>query len=92
MPDCRRWYLAGGALDAGYGVLVGVLMLSTVLNISYLLPIPIRAFFSVDRSSSAGITEAPPACLIAIVVTAAMCLVLFFYPAPILQLVAPLLH
>jgi multicomponent Na+:H+ antiporter subunit D len=87
-----KWYLAVGALDAGYGVLVGVLMLSTVLNIAYLLPIPIRAFFSVDRSSSAGITEAPPACLIAIVVTAAMCLVLFFYPAPILQLVAPLLH
>ena len=87
-----KWYLAVGALDAGYGVLVGVLMLSTVLNIAYLLPIPIRAFFSVDRSASAGITEAPPTCLIAIVVTAAMCLVLFFYPAPILQLVAPLLH
>jgi len=87
-----KWYLAVGALDAGYGVLVGVLMLSTVLNIAYLLPIPIRAFFSVDRSAPAGITEAPATCLIAIVVTAAMCLVLFFYPAPILQLVAPLLH
>ena len=67
-------------------------MVSMNLAVLNLLPIPIRAFFSVDRSSSAGITEAPPACLIAIVVTAAMCLVLFFYPAPILQLVAPLLH
>ena len=87
-----KWYLAFGALDAGYGVLVGVLMLSTLLNIAYLLPIPIRAFFRVDRSAPAGITEAPAACLIAIVVTATMCLVLFFYPAPILQLVAPLLR
>ena len=87
-----KWYLAFGALDAGYGVLVGVLMLSTLLNIAYLLPIPIRAFFSVDRSTAAGITEAPMACLIAIGVTTIICLVLFFYPAPILQLVGPLVR
>ncbi|HCF72510.1 MAG: proton-conducting transporter membrane subunit [Arenicellales bacterium] len=87
-----KWYLAFGALDAGYGVLVGVLMLSTLLNIAYLLPIPIRAFFSVDRSTTAGITEAPVACLIAIGVTTTVCLVLFFYPAPILQLVGPLVR
>ena len=87
-----KWYLAFGAVDAGYGVLVGVLMLSTLLNIAYLLPIPVRAFFSVDRNAATGITEAPVACLIAIVVTTAMCLVLFFYPAPILQLITPLVR
>jgi multicomponent Na+:H+ antiporter subunit D len=87
-----KWYLSMGALDAGYGVLVGVLMLSTLLNIAYLLPIPLRAFFKVDRDAPAGITEAPAACLIAIGVTTTLCLVLFFYPTPILQLIAPLLR
>ncbi|MBE29696.1 MAG: cation:proton antiporter [Acidiferrobacteraceae bacterium] len=87
-----KWYLSMGALDAGYGVLVGVLMLSTLLNIAYLLPIPLRAFFKVDRDAPAGITEAPAACLIAIGVTTTLCLVLFFYPTSILQLIAPLLR
>ena len=41
-----KWYLSLGALDAGYTVIVGVLMVSTLLNIAYLLPIPIRAFFA----------------------------------------------
>ena len=85
-----KWYLAFGALDAGYGVLVGVLMLSTLLNIAYLLPIPIRAFFSVDRSTATGITEAPVACLIAIGVTTTVCLVLFFYASEIQALLAPM--
>ena len=87
-----KWYLALGALDAGYGILVGVLMLSTLLNIAYLLPIPLRAFFRGNRSTATGITEAPAACLIAIGVTTTICLLLFFYPAPILQLVGPLVR
>ena len=80
-----KWYLALGSLDGNYAVFVGVLMLSTLLNIAYLLPIPIRAFFSGDRGAVV-IGEAPAACLIAIAVTATMCLILFFYPSPVLQL------
>ncbi|MBS25293.1 MAG: cation:proton antiporter [Gammaproteobacteria bacterium] len=87
-----KWYIAFGALDAGYGALVGVLMLSTLLNIAYLLPIPIRAFFSTDRPSRVGINEAPVACLIAIVLTTTMCIALFFYPAPILRLIGSLVR
>ena len=80
-----KWYLALGSLDGNYAVFVGVLMLSTLLNIAYLLPIPIRAFFAGDRGAVV-IGEAPVACLIAMAVTTTMCLLLFFYPAPILQL------
>lgn len=40
-----KWYLFVGALDAGQLVFVVVLMVSSLLNIAYLLPIPIRAFF-----------------------------------------------
>ena len=80
-----------GSLDAGYSVLVGVLMLSTVLNIAYLLPIPVRAFFGGERNTgSDDITEAPMACLIAIGVTTVMCLALFVFPHTIYQLAAML--
>ncbi|MEC8990034.1 MAG: monovalent cation/H+ antiporter subunit D family protein [Candidatus Latescibacterota bacterium] len=40
-----KWYLALGAVDAGQLVFVAVLMISSLLNIMYLIPIPIRAFF-----------------------------------------------
>ena len=82
-----KWYLALGALDAGYSVLVGVLMLSTLLNIAYLIPLPVRAFFRGEPNAPTGtITEAPAACLLAIGVTTVMCLVLFFYPEPVYRL------
>ena len=83
-----KWYLALGAIDAGYVVLVGVLMVSTLLNIAYLIPVPIRAF--VGKADDAGgdiqIREAPIACLLAMGVTVAGCVALFFNPTWIVQL------
>ena len=87
-----KWYLAAGALDAGYGILVGVLMLSTLLNIAYLLPIPIRAFFRSAGESSAGLKEAPLPCLLAIGATTLLCVVLFFYPESLYQVAQLLLQ
>ena len=82
-----KWYLALGSLDAGYSILVGVLMVSTLLNIAYLLPISVRAFFYKEPSAPAsGIIEAPTPCLVAIGVTTAMCLLLFFFPDPVYRL------
>ncbi len=47
-----KWFLGLGALEAGQMFLVGVLMVSSLLNVAYLLPIPLRAFFSPpDRAS-----------------------------------------
>ena len=40
-----KWFLALGALDAGYQFAVAVFMLSSLLNVAYLLPIVSRAFF-----------------------------------------------
>jgi NADH:ubiquinone oxidoreductase subunit 5 (subunit L)/multisubunit Na+/H+ antiporter MnhA subunit len=40
-----KWYLALGAADAGYIVIVAVLMISSLLNVAYLLPVVGRAFF-----------------------------------------------
>lgn len=82
-----KWYLALGALDAGQLVIVGVLMISSLLNIAYLLPIPLKAFFGKPPGKAArGIKEAPLACLIAIGLTAFGCLVLFFLADPLFAL------
>jgi len=87
-----KWYLSVGALDAGYGVLVGVLMLSTLLNIAYLLPIPIRAFFARGTGQAEQCREAPLPCLVAIGFTTIACVVLFFFPEPIYRLASMLVQ
>jgi len=83
--------IAGGSLDTGTIIWASVLMLSTLLNIAYLLPIPLRAFFKPDPSLAPGekatLQEAPPACLWAIVLTAFTCLLLFVYPQPLTELI-----
>ena len=76
-----KWYLMLGTLEAKYAILMSILMLSSLLNIAYLLPIPIRAFFvNGTQSKKVKIKEAPRACLIAIGITASGCLLLFFFP------------
>ncbi len=86
-----KWYLATAAVDAGEWMLLGVLLLSSLLSIAYLLSVPLRAFSSRAGEGADGqeweIREAPPACLIAIVITAAGCVVLFLYPDPLFDLV-----
>lgn len=87
-----KWYLAIGALDSGYAMLVGVLMVSTLLNIAYLIPIPIRAFFGGSSEPKKPIKEAPIPCLVAIITTATLCVILFFFPSALLQFTEALLR
>jgi len=83
--------IAGGSLDTGTILWVMVLMLSTLLNIAYLLPIPLRAFFRPDPELAPGekasLQEAPFACLWAIALTTITCVVLFLYPAPLMNII-----
>lgn len=82
-----KWFLALGTVDAGQTVLLAVLMISSLLNIAYLLPIPIRAFFSApDKAHTGGVREAPLPCLIALGISATGCVALFLYPEPIYRL------
>ncbi|WP_423929783.1 monovalent cation/H+ antiporter subunit D family protein [Candidatus Palauibacter sp.] len=87
-----KWYLALGALDAGQIVVVAVLMISSLLNIAYLIPIPIRAFFSkpADGSEPPRFHEAPAFCVAALSFTALGCIVLFFLADDVYRLLAPL--
>jgi multicomponent Na+:H+ antiporter subunit D len=83
-----KWYLGLGTIEAGQWLLLVVLLVSSLLNIAYLLPVPIRAFFgkAKDGTTYTQIREAPASCLAAMIVTSLACLVLFFYPEPFYQL------
>jgi multicomponent Na+:H+ antiporter subunit D len=84
-----KWYLVLGALEAHHYVAVGVLLLSSLLNIYYLLPIAINAFFASppqDDHHHEGLHEAPILCVIPLLFTATGCLVLFLYPDPVINL------
>jgi len=83
-----KWYLALGALDADEIAMVAVLMISSLLNVAYLLPIATRGFFSAPKTEGefATFNEAPAFCVIAQSVTALGCIVLFFYAEPVYDL------
>lgn len=82
-----KFYIALGSLEGGQAWMVAVLMISSVLNIAYLLPIPIRAFFGTPTDDQhKGQGEAPLACLLAIGITATACILLFFYPQTLFEL------
>ena len=83
-----KWYLALGAVEAEQWALLAVFMISSLLNIAYLLPIAIRGFFSTPRDGAVytAVREAPLPMLIALGITSLMCLVLFFYPDTFYQL------
>lgn len=83
-----KWYLGMGAVETAQLLLLAVLMISSLLNIAYLLPIPVRAFFSKPASGEHynEIKEAPKMILLAMVLTSSACVILFFYPDPFYQL------
>ena len=82
-----KWFIALGTLDAQQLLMLGVLLAGSMLNVAYLLPIPMRAFFGRETADPAGVTRpAPPACVAALLLTATACVVLFFFPGPVYRL------
>jgi len=83
-----KWYLAMGALDRDAAWVVVVLLVSSLLNVFYLLPVAVTAFFRKDETEQepSGIKEAPWACVVPLALTAIGCFVLFFLSEPLLQL------
>jgi multicomponent Na+:H+ antiporter subunit D len=89
-----KWYLALGTLDAQQLAMLGVLLAGSLLNVAYLLPIPMRAFFSreSDDPGNFGVKEAPLACVAALTLTAAACVILFFAPGPVYNLMEAVIN
>jgi multicomponent Na+:H+ antiporter subunit D len=87
-----KWYLILGAVDAAQMPLVAVLLISSLLNIAYLMPVVVRAFFIGQSSDAAskGIQEAPWACVAPLCVTSAGCLLLFFFAGEVYEFLSPL--
>jgi len=83
-----------GSMDTEQWTILVILLVSSLLNIAYLLPIPIRAFLYKESPSNTAleIKEAPLACLIAIGITTIATMVLFIYPTPLYELASSILQ
>lgn len=75
-----KWYLLQGAVDAEQAVVVAVLVVSTLLNAAYFLPIVYAAFFRPLPAGAPEHGEAPLASVGALTLTAALSVALFFRP------------
>jgi len=83
-----KWYLLVGAADARSFLVVGVLLVSTLLNAAYFAPVVYHAFFGTpaagdDRSRYA---EAPLALVIPLSFTALLSVVIGFHPGFFMEL------
>ncbi len=97
-----KWYLMLATIETEQMILMVILMLSSLLNIAYLLPIPIRAFYPGEKYIRENdskenlkiniinnkIKEAPVFSLIAISITTLGCIILFIYPQAMFNLVS----
>ena len=82
-----KWQLLVGAIDAEQMLLLLVLLLSSLLNAAYFLPIVYRAFIHpLPADGAEGIQEAPLLCLVPICIVAIASFGLFFYHGVFLQL------
>jgi multicomponent Na+:H+ antiporter subunit D len=82
-----KWYLAGGAAADGRGLVLAVLMASTLLNAAYFMPIVYKAFFEPSPSGEDRVREAPLLILVPLLLTAAGTVALGFWPELPLALV-----
>lgn len=89
-----KWLLIVGAADAGQQLMIGVLMVSSLLNVAYLLPIVAKGFYLPGNGTTAFekpvIREAPLFCVLPPVLTAIGCLILFFYAGSIQTFLMPI--
>jgi multicomponent Na+:H+ antiporter subunit D len=88
-----KWYILGGALQADNYVAVATIVLSTALNAAYFLPIIYLAWFTTeDPAITKEHGEAPVPAVLALTLTAALTLMLFFFNSPLLELETQLLQ
>ena len=87
-----KWLLMMGAVDTGQLIIIAVLLVSSLLNVAYLMPIIGKGFFirsdtktePVKNLESSPLVWGPPA------ITAFGCLVLFFFAGYIETFLTPL--
>lgn len=87
-----KFLLMMGSIDAGHGILIIALILSSLLNIAYLLPVAVRGFMMEpdDPAEDAKIKQ-PLFVVLPPVITAIGAFVLFFFAADIVDYLRPAL-
>ncbi|MBW2264932.1 MAG: monovalent cation/H+ antiporter subunit D family protein [Deltaproteobacteria bacterium] len=92
VPPCggfwSKWYLLLGSLEAHQMAIVVVLLFSSLLNAAYFMPIVYKAFFCRPEEAQFEnkFKEAPPFCVVPLVITAVISVILLIYPQPFLRL------
>ena len=85
-----KWYILTGAMETANWIALFVIVVSTVLNAAYFLPIVFRAFFreppKASRTGAHKAGEAPWPIVVALTATAAGTVILFFAADVALQL------
>ncbi len=92
-----KWYMLSGAASAQIWLAVVVITISTLLNAAYFLPIVYRAFMrpAVDDDADGHHEphgEAPWPIVAALTITAALTVLLFLFPATVLELATQMLE
>ena len=77
-----KWFLVEGAVDAGLMWVAVAYLISTILNIIYLLPIATNAFLK-PAEGNTEVREAPFTVVMPLCITASLCFALFFLLSPI---------
>ncbi|HOW74400.1 MAG TPA: proton-conducting transporter membrane subunit [Candidatus Competibacteraceae bacterium] len=87
-----KWYLLAGTADAGQWAMMAVLLVSSLLNVAYLLPIAARGFFAplTHETGEVSVRETPLACIVPLCLTASGCVLLFFSADALYTLLAPI--
>jgi multicomponent Na+:H+ antiporter subunit D len=86
-----KFLLMTASVDTGHLIIIGALMLSSLLNVAYLLPVVGRAFFlPAPEGTPTKFAEAPLLCWLPPAITAIGCIVLFFYAGSIQTFLAPI--
>src|SRR5215470_1775695 len=88
-----KWYLLNGAFDAGSVAIIIVLLASTLLNAAYFAPVVYHGFFGKPSEADAHhkYTEAHPAMVIPLAVTAVVSVLIGLYPAFFMRFVQHLI-
>lgn len=73
-----KWFLIDGAISADRLIIAAAFLLSTLLNIVYLVPIATNAFLLEPEGGNTTMKEAPLAVVIPMCITATLCFALFF--------------
>ena len=88
-----KFLLIMSAINKEHYIIIAVLMLSSLLNVAYLMPIVGRAFFAPTKGSVfKGYNEAPILCWLPPAITAIGCIFLFFYAGLLQDFLTPIVQ